>query len=81
MEGQPNLNTILTALNQLQLDNQILHQENADFRDVLNQLRFLNQIRLVIRMQPNRYPDDRTQKLSELLDDFETLVQEFKQLL
>ncbi|CAG8637132.1 25571_t:CDS:2, partial [Racocetra persica] len=37
--SQPDLNTILTALNQLQLDNQTLHQKNTELRDVLNQFR------------------------------------------
>ncbi|CAG8732113.1 5345_t:CDS:2, partial [Dentiscutata heterogama] len=86
---QPDLNDILTVLNQIQLDNQALHQENTDLRNTLEQLHaqgganyhkepkvslpdkfdgsranfrgFLNQVRLVVCMQPNRYPNDQSQ--------------------
>ncbi|CAG8734004.1 9436_t:CDS:2, partial [Racocetra persica] len=59
--GQPDLNTILTVLNQLQLDNQTLHQENAELRDALNQFRIQGVDNKYKEPKPNCYPDDRTQ--------------------
>ncbi|CAG8666591.1 13661_t:CDS:1 [Cetraspora pellucida] len=90
MDEQPDLNSILLVLQQIQQENQLLRQENMDFCNKLNQLQlqeetlnhpkelkvslldkfdrtrskfrgFLNQIRLIIRLQPSRYPNDRTQ--------------------
>ncbi|CAG8563432.1 21957_t:CDS:2 [Cetraspora pellucida] len=43
IKNQPDLNDILIALNQLQLDNQTLYQENADLKNTLNQLRALGE--------------------------------------
>ncbi|CAG8513918.1 5445_t:CDS:1, partial [Dentiscutata heterogama] len=88
-DDQPDLNNILTVLNQIQLDNQALYQENTDLRNTLEQLHvqdganyhkepkvslldkfngsranfrgFLNQVCLVICMQPNRYSNDQSQ--------------------
>ncbi|CAG8710489.1 5983_t:CDS:1, partial [Cetraspora pellucida] len=86
---QPDLNSILIALQLIQQENQLLRQENIDVRNKLNQLLqggahnqprepkvslpdkfdetyskfrgFLNQIQLIICLQPSYYTNDRTQ--------------------
>ncbi|CAG8529141.1 13676_t:CDS:2, partial [Racocetra persica] len=61
--GHLDFNTILTALNQLQLDNQTLHQKNAELKDTLNQFHTqeVDNNYKEPKMQPNCYPDDHTQ--------------------
>ncbi|CAG8492315.1 10555_t:CDS:2 [Scutellospora calospora] len=39
MDGQLDLNTILAALNQIQMDNQTLYQENVELKNIIDQLR------------------------------------------
>ncbi|CAG8498266.1 15914_t:CDS:2 [Cetraspora pellucida] len=64
IKNQPDLNDILIALNQLQLDSQTLHQENADLKNTLNQLHALGEMNGQYRepkLQPNHYPNNQTQ--------------------
>ncbi|CAG8492866.1 5153_t:CDS:2 [Racocetra persica] len=91
-KDQPDLNIILTALNQIQLDYQMLHQENVELKNTLNQLQGQEGANI-------QYKNPKTQvgllgsllsgpalawfsslleKQLELLGDFEILVKKFE---